>query len=270
MTTENQDLLVETRGAVRVLTMNRPQTKNGLTIELCDALIKALQAANSDGAVRVVLLTGQGDAFCSGLDLKAAMALAQQQGQAGDGNVAQSNEERMRTYFHGLIRAVRAVDKPVVALISGPAVGFGCDLALACDLRLGTAQASFGEVFVKRGLMPDGGSTFTLPRLIGVGKALELMFLGDMVNAEESLRLGMLNRVLATRDEAWPFVERLAAAAPLCLREIKHAVYAGLGGTLDSALEAEVVGQMRLLRSADFVEGFMAFLSKRPPNFTGA
>ena len=97
-------------------------------------------------------------------------------------------EEHMRKYFHGLIRAVRRVEKPVVALVDGAAVGYGCDLALACDLRIGTERTRFGEVFVKRGLMPDGGGTWTLPRLVGVGKALELMFTGDIVGADEAHR----------------------------------------------------------------------------------
>ena len=168
-----------------------------------------------------------------------------------------------------MIRAVRRVDKPVVAVLDGPAVGFGCDLALACDLRLGTARASFAELFVKRGLMPDGGGTYTLPRLVGVGKALELMLLGDNVNAEEALRLGILNHLLPEVDAAWEILHRLAKGPPLVLSAIKRSVYAALDSTLDAALDVECEEQMKLLRSADCAEGITAFFMKRPPEFTG-
>jgi enoyl-CoA hydratase/carnithine racemase len=181
-------------------------------------------------------------------------------------------EEHMRKYFHGLIRAVRRVEKPVVALVDGAAVGYGCDLALACDLRIGTERTRFGEVFVKRGLMPDGGGTWTLPRLVGMGKALELMFTGDLVNAEESHRIGLVTRILPSAEaeqQTWEFAKRLAAGPPLVHSWIKRAVYAAQSTDLDAALENEVRGQMQLLRSKDFFEGIAAFFQKRDPKFTG-
>src|SRR5262249_7921314 len=140
---------------------------------LNQAIITALDAAAENRTLRCVVLTGEGGSFSSGLDLKAAASTTG--GGIGDA------EGRMDRYFHGLIRAVRRNSKPVVALVDGPAVGFGCDLALACDVRLGTPRTRFGEIFVKRGLMPDGGGTFHLPRLIGVAKAIELMLTGDIV-----------------------------------------------------------------------------------------
>jgi enoyl-CoA hydratase/carnithine racemase len=127
-------------------------------------------------------------------------------------------------------------------------------------------------VFVKRGLMPDGGGTFSLPRLVGVGKALELMFTGDMVNADECLRLGILNRVIPSAEaeqQTWDFAKRLAAGPPMVHAWIKRAVYGALSGTMDSALETELAGQMKLLRSRDFFEGVTAFFQKRDPKFTG-
>lgn len=257
------EVLCKDEGSVRCLLLNRPESKNGLTIEVNARLIELLDEAAITESVRAVVLTGQGGNFCSGLDLKAAMAMAQEKGGLAGG------EERMRTYFHGLIRAVRRVDKPVIAFVDGPAVGFGCDLALACDLRLGTERARFGEVFVKRGLMPDGGGTYTLPRLIGVGRALELMMTGDPVDAAFAERVGLLNRVVSGEAEALALCARIAAGPPLVLRHIKRAVYAGLDGSLDDALEGEVRGQMELLQSQDFVEGLMAFFQKRPPVFSG-
>jgi len=181
-------------------------------------------------------------------------------------------EEHMRKYFHGMIRAVRRVEKPVVALVDGAAVGYGCDLALACDVRIGTERTRFGEVFVKRGLMPDGGGTWSLPRLVGVGKALELMFTGDIVNADEAQRLGLVTRLIPSAEaeqQTWELAKRLAAGPPLVHAWIKRAVYAAQATDLDAALENEVRGQMQLLRSKDFFEGIAAFFQKRDPKFTG-
>jgi enoyl-CoA hydratase/carnithine racemase len=259
-----QELLSADEGPVRTLTINRPETRNGLTIELNAALILAFEEASARPEVRVVILTGAGGHFCSGLDLKRAMAMG--------GGAREVLEERMRKYFHGLIRAVRACEKPVIALVDGSAVGFGMDLALACDLRVATDRARFAELFVRRGLMPDGGATWTLPRLIGLAKTLELMFTGDNVDAAEALRLGIVNRVAPAAD-AERICRELAAScargAPLVHRRVKAAVYAALSSDFDAALEREVAGQMDLLQSLDFVEGVTAFFQKREPRFQG-
>jgi enoyl-CoA hydratase/carnithine racemase len=262
MSSEQEVLVSDVEGGVRVIALNRPQSKNGLTDEVNGRIIQAFEGAAEDRAIRCVVLTGRGGNFCSGLDLKAAAS-------AGNFDAA---EERMRKYYHGMIRAIRGLPKPVVALVDGAAVGYGCDLALACDLRIGTERTRFGEVFVKRGLMPDGGGTFTLPRLVGVGKALELMFLGDIVESDDALRLGLVNRVFPSAEaeqQTLAFARRLAAGPPLVLAHVKRAVYAGLEGTLDAALENEVRGQMQLLRSRDFFEGVTAFFQKRDPVFSG-
>jgi len=181
-------------------------------------------------------------------------------------------EARMRTHFHGLIRALRACPLPTLAVVDGPAAGFGCDLALACDLRLISDRARFGEIFVKRGLMPDGGGTWMLPRLIGLGRALEMMLTGDLVDAAEAHRIGLANRVFPAaqlESAAWDFARTLAAGPPLVHRAVKAAVEAASHGSLDQALEGEVRGQLKLLASADFQEGVAAFLEKRPPAFQG-
>jgi len=257
------ELHVIDEAGVRFIALDRPESKNGLTDELNGRIIDAIDGAASDAALRCVVLTGKGGTFCSGLDLKAAM-----QRPGGMDNA----EEHMRKYFHGMIRAVRRIEKPVVALVDGAAVGYGCDLALACDLRIGTERTRFGEVFVKRGLMPDGGGTWTLPRLVGIGKALELMFTGEIVGADESLKLGLVNRIVPSAEaeaEVWAFARKLAAGPPLVHAWIKRAVYGAQSTDLDAALEVEVQGQMQLLRSADFLEGVGAFLQKREPKFSG-
>jgi 2-(1,2-epoxy-1,2-dihydrophenyl)acetyl-CoA isomerase len=258
------DVEVTNEAGVRWIALNRPESKNGLTDAVNQQLIDALDGAATDKTVRSVVVTGKGGNFCSGLDLK-AMASG---GMGGFENV----EEHMRKYFHGLIRAVRNIEKPVVALVDGAAVGYGADLAFACDMRIGTERTRFGEVFVKRGLMPDGGGTWSLPRLVGLGKALELMFTGELIGADESLKIGILNRVVPSAEaeqQTWEFAKRLAAGPPLVHSWIKRAVYAAQATDLEAALENEVRGQMQLLRSKDFFEGIAAFFQKRDPKFNG-
>jgi 2-(1,2-epoxy-1,2-dihydrophenyl)acetyl-CoA isomerase len=251
-------------GHVRWIVLDRPETKNGLTVETNAAIIAAVEAAAADDAVRVLALFGANGNFCSGLDLRAAAST----GQAGPAQI----EEKMRRWFHGLIRAVRACDKPVVAVVDGAAVGFGCDLALACDLRLVSDRARFGEVFIRRGLMPDGGGSFHLARIVGLGRALELMLTGDVVDAQEAYRIGLANRLVPAAElegAARDYLAKLAAGAPLVHRAVKRAVYGGLTADLDAALGAELEGQLRLLQSQDFLEGVAAFFGKRPPAFRG-
>jgi enoyl-CoA hydratase/carnithine racemase len=263
----HQDVIVRDHGEevkVRWIAIDRPQSKNGLTLDTNRLLIEALDGAGATPAIRAVVLTGQGGAFSSGLDLKAAATTA-----AG----AMSDVgEHMDRWFHGLIRAVRRLEKPVVALVDGGAVGFGCDLALACDVRLGTPRARFGELFIKRGLMPDGGGSFHLPRLVGLGNALDLLLGGEMVDADRALRMGLLTRIVPVESAAadtLAYAMRIAAGPPRVHAWIKRAVYGSLAGTLDDALATERRGQLELLRSRDFLEGVAAFFEKREPKFTG-
>jgi enoyl-CoA hydratase/carnithine racemase len=256
------DVLTTDEAKVRWITLNRPETRNALTTQVNDTVRTAIESAPAAG-VRVVVLTGAGGAFSSGLDLRVA---------AEEGMDPSTIESRMRIHFHGLIRAIRACALPTIAVVDGPAAGFGCDLALACDLRLVSDRARFGEIFVKRGLMPDGGGTWMLPRLIGLGRALELMLTGDMVDAVEAHRIGLANRIFPAQQlesSAWDFARTLAAGPPLVHQTVKAAVSAASHSTLDEALEGEVRGQLRLLASADFQEGIAAFLEKRPPAFKG-
>jgi len=256
------DVLTTDEGRVRWITLNRPETRNALTTAVNDAVRTAIEGAPAAGA-RVVVLSGAGGAFSSGLDLRVA---------AEEGMDPETIESRMRTHFHGLIRAIRACPLPTIAVVDGPAAGFGCDLALACDLRLISDRARFGEIFVKRGLMPDGGGTWTLPRLVGLGRALEMMLTGELVDAAEAHRIGLANRVFPAAQlepAAWDFARTLAAGPPLVHRAVKAAVEAASHSTLEEALEGEVRGQLKLLASADFQEGIAAFLEKRPPAFKG-
>ncbi len=260
----SEEVIVRDADRVRWITLNRPETKNGLTIEINEKIIAAVNGAAAAKEIRAIALFGAGGAFCSGLDLKAAASA----GVAGPADL----EARMRTYFHGLIRSLRACRKPVVAVVDGAAAGYGCDLALACDVRFCSERARFGEIFVRRGLMPDGGGTFHLSRIVGLGRALELMFTGDVVDAQEAYRIGLANRVVPVADlekVAHDYVKKIAAGPPLVHARVKEYVYAGLEGTLEQSLENEVRGQLQLLQSKDFFEGVSAFFQKRDPDFKG-
>ncbi|HEX5059271.1 MAG TPA: enoyl-CoA hydratase-related protein [Kofleriaceae bacterium] len=256
------DLLVVDRGPVRTITLDRPDSKNGLTYEIAMQITAAITGGT---AANVIVLAGANGAFCSGLDLKDAM----QRGLKSGAELRQSMSES----FHAVIRALRDSGVPTIAAVDGVAVGFGCDLALACDIRICSDRASFGELFIKRGLMPDGGSTFLLPRIVGLGRALELFYTGDSVDAQEALRIGLANKVYPAAelmDRVAELADRFAAGPPLAYEALKEAVYANLDeSSLSRALDREADGQVKLLASKDFIEGVTAFLQKRAPKFQG-
>jgi 2-(1,2-epoxy-1,2-dihydrophenyl)acetyl-CoA isomerase len=242
-------VLVATNGATRVITMNRPEARNALTREVLSGVRSALDSASSDGAVRCVVLTGAAGHFCSGADLRQTLA---QDPQLFDHLDAYMDE------FHAVIKSVVRCAKPTIAMMDGAAVGFGADLAFACDLRVATSRAYVQEKFVHIGLMPDGGGSFWLPRLVGTSRAMQMILLAEKVGAEELARLGVVAR-LARRIESGP---------PLAFAAIKRAVYASWG-SVEDALRREREEQLKLLRSADVMEGVAAWMQKRDPRFTG-
>ena len=253
----DNELLVQDRDGVRTVTLNRPSTRNGLTVAIV-ARLAGIFAEAADPAVRVLVVTGAGGAFCSGLDLKAAMS-------------EPLDPERSIEHFHALARNLRGLLKPTIAAIDGAAAGFGADMALACDLRLASPRASLGERFVRISLMPDGGGTFYLPRLVGMGKAMELLYEGRMVAAEDAQQIGLVNRLLPEegfQEAVAAYASELAKGPPLSYARIKAAVLASQGD-LEVALAAERAGQMQLVTSEDFAEGVQAFLMRRPPEFKG-
>ncbi len=259
---QSQDVMVTRQDAVLTVTINRPQSRNGLTPDTCLQLAQAFEAASQQEDVRCVVLTGAGTSFCSGADLAAA--------QAAIG--AQPYDELIRDRFHRLIRAIVACPKPVVASIRGAAVGFGFDMALACDLRVASRKSKFGSVFGRIGLVPDGGSSYTLSRLVGLTRAMEMVMLAETFDGQRADELGLLNRL--TDDDALEsttntLAQRLAAGPPIAQRLAKANLIAGTSGTLDQALEREVAAQVQCLGSADMMEGVAAFFQKRPPEFKG-
>lgn len=257
-------ILETTDNGVRRLTLNRPEVLNAVTWEQRERLIDRLADASADPDVRAVVLTATGKGFCAGADLRGAPSA----GERVAGDVARM----IRRGAQRLITAVLDCEKPVIAAVNGTAAGLGAHLALACDLVLAAESARFIEVFVRRGLVPDGAGAYLLPRLIGPRRAKELLFFGDAVPAAEALRLGLVNRVvpdgeLAAVAREW--AERLAAGPTRALALTKQLVNASLDGDRAAALAAEATAQEINMTTADAQEGVASFVARRDPVYRG-
>jgi 2-(1,2-epoxy-1,2-dihydrophenyl)acetyl-CoA isomerase len=258
-------VLLETRdGDVLTLRMNRPERLNALDPELGQALAAGVERAASDPAVRAVILTGAGRAFCAGGDLAVIRALR-------DAGRTRELEPLLQAGTR-LIMALRSMGKPVIAAVNGPAAGAGMNVALACDYRIASEQAMFGQNFSKVGLFPDYGGTYLLPRLAGESRAAWMFYTGDMITAEEAMRIGVVDRVVPP-DMVMPDAEALAAqfaaAPPMVVGAVKRVLFSPELGKLERALELEAEQQMRCFGSEDCTEGIRAFFEKRPPKFQG-
>jgi 2-(1,2-epoxy-1,2-dihydrophenyl)acetyl-CoA isomerase len=246
------------------ITLNRPEKLNALVGHMRRDLAEALEAAGSDRTVRVVVITGAGRAFCAGGDVAFMAELLDRH------DIEEFS--RLLGAARRVVTSIREMTKPVIAAINGPASGAGCNLALACDLRIASTEATFSQSFVRLGLNPDWGGTYFLPRLVTPNKACEMFFLGEAIDAEEALRLGIVNRVVAPAELA-PAVrelaERLREAPPIAIAAAKQAVYMSLSAELDEMLRYETEAQLRCFESQDGREGVRAFLERRPPTFTG-
>jgi 2-(1,2-epoxy-1,2-dihydrophenyl)acetyl-CoA isomerase len=254
-------LRVEVDGAVATLTLDRPTALNALTVPVKDALREALESIATDRAVRAVILTGAGRAFCAGQDLA-----EREQPDAAP------LEIEVRERYNPIIRALRSMGQPVIAAVNGVAAGAGASLAFACDLRIAAEEARFIPAFGRIGLVPDSGATWFLPRIVGWAKANELALLNDPVDAAQALRLGLVSRVVPGDQlipEAHALADRLADGPPLALALTKGALERSLSIGLDEALEGEAKLQGIAGASADHAEGLAAFREKRPPRFTG-
>ena len=263
---EETPVLSALADGVLTLTLNRPQRLNAMNNALIEAMNRALARARDDAAIRAVLLTGSGRGFCAGADL------------AGGGTVDAAAAEppdlgaNMDRIFNPMIRAMRALPKPIVGAINGVAAGGGANFALACDIVLAARSARLDQAFVRISLLPDLGGTWFLPHLVGDARARALAMLGTSLTAEQAERMGMIWQVVedtALMDEATTLARRLAAGPTLSYAAIKQAIDAAATNSLDRQLDLERDSQRLLGKTADSREGVAAFRAKRPAQFTG-
>lgn len=264
MTEASDTILHRTSSGVSWITLNRPEAMNALTWDQRERVITLLANASADPDIRAVVLTATGKGFCAGADLRGTPPQTDR--------VAGDVSRMIRLGAQRLITAVLDCEKPVIAAVNGTAAGIGAHLALACDLVIAAEEARFIEVFVRRGLVPDGGGAYLLPRLIGPQKAKELIFFGDAVPAAEAERLGLVNKVVPADDleaAARDWAERLAQGPTRALALAKQLVNASLDGDRAAALAAEATAQEINMSTADANEGVSSFVERRTPKYTG-
>jgi enoyl-CoA hydratase len=248
-------------GRIGIITLNRPERMNVIGQEFLNDLDAALKDIEMDDDLGALVITGAGNVFAAGADIKEIRSL--------DGVV--SAHKFVARVQHSFNR-VEELEKPVIAAVNGLALGGGCELALVCDIRVAAETASFGLPEIKLGVLPGAGGTQRLPRLVGVGRAKELLYSGESIDAQEAFRIGLVNKVVAAdslRETALEMAGRLAARAPVALRLIKSAVNRGINMELQSALAYESRCFEMLFTTRDQKEGMQAFVEKRKPEFEG-
>jgi 2-(1,2-epoxy-1,2-dihydrophenyl)acetyl-CoA isomerase len=257
-----QYIKLEVTGGVATLTLNRPEVYNALNDGITYEIQDALKLAAKDASVRVIVLTGSGKAFCSGQDLKAA-----------SGQEKRSFMQSLHKRYNPIISAMRTMPKPIICRLNGVAAGAGCSLALACDMIIASDEATLIEVFVNIGLVPDSGSSYFLPRLIGMTKAFELCSMGTKVKAAEALQLGLINKVVAADQldaAVKEYSDYFSQAPTKAIGLIKRMLNKSTTATLEEMLEYEAYCQEIAGTSEDYKEGVSAFLEKRKAAFKGS
>jgi enoyl-CoA hydratase/carnithine racemase len=262
---EFEHLLYNVDNLVAKITLNRPETLNALTPSMRKSFAAALELAENDDSVRVIVITGAGKGFCSGGDVK-AMNEARKLGKAS------ALEDQIDPIRDRIVTAIRDSTKPIIAAVNGAAAGAGMNIALACDIRIASDTAKFGETFAKRGLHPDWGGTYFLPRIVGMAKACELIWSGKMILAKEALKLGIVSQLetpSALMTTTLEMANSFAAGPPIAIRMAKRAIYRSMNSTLREALEFETYAQNICGGTQDAKEGIAAFVEKREPVFRG-
>ncbi len=257
-------IAVQNRDHVTTITLDRPDKLNAFAGMMREELVDALRVAEGEKSCRVVVITGAGRAFCAGGDVEFMAGLQR------NGNV--DAFRKLLDAGREIVLQIANMPKPVIASINGVAAGAGCNLALACDYRLASSAAKLGETFVRIGLHPDWGGTWLLPRLVGYGRAVELLTTGRMVDAEEALRIGMVDRIVAAEElgaETEKLAASIAAGPPLAIAGIKRAMQASERNDLRTQVNLESQHQLDCFRSHDAAEGMAAFFDKRTAKFEG-
>ena len=259
-------VIYEKANRVATITLNRPDKMNALGGTLGQELGLALEDANADDGVGALVITGAGKGFCSGADLTTLAGTA--------GQVARGLSSRSPAAggIRSFARQMQAFEKPSIAAVNGAAVGAGLSMALACDIRIASDRARFSQIFVRRGLVPDTGSTYFLPRTVGMSRACEMIFTGDFVDAAQALDIGLVSRVVPHDDlmrEANDLAVRIAAGPTVANKLAKRALYRSITGDLDDALELEGYFQGICFGTDEFKEGMAAFAEKRTAKLHG-
>lgn len=266
-TPKSEEVLYEVADGVATLTLNRPERLNTISGPMLARLTQLLIKANEDPAVRVIVLTGTGRAFCAGLDLVDAT-----QG-SGIGSEKQQQSVSVNLDLRNTPPTVLfAMDKPTICALNGSAAGYGMDTAMGCDIRIAGESAKMAAAFVKRGVVPESGGTWILPRLLGWAKAAELIFTGRTLSAKESLELGLVNHVVPDAELAAKTREialEMASNAPLAVQSAKRLMRMGLSETFNDHVHHVYLQFLQLIRTHDFKEGMTSFLEKRPADFKG-
>lgn len=259
-----QEVIVEKRDRIGRIVFNRPEAKNALTPPMLDETMRAIAAFERDDDVRVLLITGAGGSFTSGGDLKFLADMTQKK--------PFEIRDSVYTYFAGTAKAIKLCRKPTVAAVAGPAVGAGCEYAIACDFLIAGESAAFCETWVNIGLMAPLGGMFLLPRLIGLGRATDMLMRGTTVRGAEAERIGLVHRCVpdAQLDEAaTELAHELAAGPPLAQAAIKEGLRRGMQSSLDAEWEFNLYAQAMLIHSDDYAEAMLARKDKRRPAFQG-
>ena len=248
---------------VAIITLNRPKAKNAFSTEMISLWQEYLEEAKKNDEIRVIIVTGKGDTFCSGGDIR----------DMAEGKLKSWDMKRfLWDGVHRIVLTLEDLDKPVIAAINGAAMGAGMDMAIMCDMRVCSDRAKLAESYIMMGLVPGDGGAYFLPRLTGVSKGLELLLTGDVIDPEEALRLGIVNRVVPHEnlmEETMKLAAKIAARPPLAIRMMKRAVYQGQTSTLRAHLDY-ISSQISLLSEThDHMEAATAFLEKRTPVFIG-
>ncbi|MFZ9481508.1 MAG: enoyl-CoA hydratase/isomerase family protein [Ilumatobacteraceae bacterium] len=270
MSQPDDEVLYEVRDHIATITLNAPGRMNTISGQMLDQLAERLLQADRDRDARVIVLTGAGKAFCAGLDMAAqAGAKSGQLGGLSNGDESVPGELDLRTTPPTVLHNL---DTPTICALNGGAAGYGLDIALGCDIRIASTTAKLNPGFAKRGILPESGGTWLLPRIVGYAKAAEIAFTGRVLTAEQSLELGLVNHVVAPElfsDAVRELAGEIAANAPLAVRAIKRMMRAAETETFDQNVHHVFLQLLPLLRTDDFREGVSAYLEKRTPNFSG-
>jgi len=261
---EFKSILLRQDGPIARIVLNRPKRLNALNWTMLDELGTAIEKIRNDDSCRVLVITGAGKAFCAGGDIKEFPERFE---------LDQIERRNAISRFHkNVIIALREIERPVLASVNGDAIGGGCDFAMACDIRIASEKARFGVPFLRLGLVSDLGGSYFLPRLVGLGKAIELFLTGDLIDAAEAEKIGLIAKVLPhekLEDETTKMATKLAKMPPIAVRFIKSSMNKSLNMDLIGELESEADKQSICLKSEDHREGVRAFLEKRETNFMG-